>query len=70
MKLRKIKLNGQEIDVNAAELTYDQIASMSYQPTITFSKGHVSKPQGIVAKGGSVKIVEGMVITCMRTGNA
>ena len=70
MKTRKIILNGQVIDVNANELTYEQIAAMSYEPTITFGRGHVSKPEGFVAKGGKVKIVEGMVINCMRTGSA
>ena len=70
MKTRKIKLNGQDIDVNVAELTYEEITALAYQPTVVFSRGHVAKPEGIVCRGGKVKVVEGMVIDCMRTGNA
>ncbi len=66
----KIILNGQEVEVHERALSYDQIAAMAYQPTVTYSRGPKSKPQGIIHRTMSVKIVDGMIIDCIRTGNA
>ncbi len=66
----KIMLNGREIEVAGAILGYEQIAALAFEPTITFAKGHGFKPEGIVPRDGIVKVVDGLVITCARTGAA
>lgn len=66
----KIILNGQEVEVHDRVLSYDRIAAMVYQPTVTYSRGPKSKPEGIIHKDMGVKVVEGMIIDCMRTGAA
>jgi len=66
----KIILNGQEVEVSERVLSYAQITAMVYQPTITYARGPKSKPEGIIHRDMGVKVVEGMIIDCMRTGNA
>ena len=69
----KIILNGQQTEVigkPGRRLTYEEIAAMAYEPTVTFSRAHKNKPEGTVTRRGNVKIIEGTVITCIRTGAA
>lgn len=69
----KIILNGQEVEIHGKgrrRLTYEEIAAMAYQPTVTYAKAHGKKPEGILTRHGNVMVVEGTVIDCMRTGAA
>jgi hypothetical protein len=66
----KIKLNGQEIEVNKSRLTYEEIVAMVYQASVVFTRGSKSKPEGILHTGQSVKVADGMHIDCIVTGAA
>ena len=69
----KIILNGKEVLVNRRKLTFDEIVDLVYprtMPTVTYFRGRKSKPEGSLHLGQSVKVVEGMVVTCVVTGAA
>ena len=60
-------------------ITYAEVVTLAYpdypqHPEITYSvtytKGPVEKPEGILSPGGSVKVKEGMVFRVNRTGQS
>jgi len=64
-----IIVNGLRVEVDAEQLTYEQIVAMVYQPSCTFYHGK-DKVQGCLSKGQVIDIVDGLVISCIQTGNA
>lgn len=55
------------------DITYAEVVTLAYpdypqHPEITYSvtytRGHSGKPEGILAPGGSVKVKEGNVLPC------
>ncbi len=61
------------------DITYAEVVTLAYpdypqHPEITYSvtytRGHGSKPEGILAPGGSVKVKEGMSFRVDRTGQS
>jgi hypothetical protein len=61
------------------EITYAEVVTLAYpdfpqHPEITYSvtytRGHGHKPEGILAPGGSVKVKEGMSFSVNRTGQS
>jgi hypothetical protein len=60
-------------------ITYVEVVTLAYpdypqHPEITYSvtytRGHGDKPEGILAPGGSVKVKEGMSFSVNRTGQS
>lgn len=61
------------------DITYAEVVTLAYpdypqHPEITYSvtytRGHGNKPEGILAPGGSVKVNEGMSFRVDRTGQS
>lgn len=61
------------------EITYAEVVALAYpdfarHPEITYSvtytRGHGDKPEGILAPGGSVKVKDGMSFRVNRTGQS
>ena len=61
------------------EITYAEVVTHAYpdypqHPEITYSvtytRGHGNKPEGILSPGGSVKVKEGMSFVVNRTGQS
>lgn len=61
-------------DISYAEVVtlevadYAQHAEVTY--AVTYRNGHGSKPEGILAPGGSVKVKEGMIFNVSETGQS
>lgn len=60
-------------------ITYAEVVTLAYpdypqHPEITYSvtytRGHGNKPEGILSPGGSVKVKEGMSFSVNRTGQS
>lgn len=51
-----------------ADPTYPQHPETTY--SITYTRGHGNRPEGILAPGGSVKVKEGMSFVVDRTGQS
>ena len=60
-------------------ITYAEVVTLAYpdypqHPEITYSvtytRGHGDKPEGILSPGGSVKVKEGMSFSVNRTGQS
>jgi hypothetical protein len=47
---------------------YSQHSEITY--AVTYRRGHGSKPEGVLAPGGSVKIKEGMIFSVSETGQS
>lgn len=61
------------------DITYAEVVTLAYpdypqDPEITYSvtytRGHSGKPEGILTPGGSVKVKEGMAFRVDRTGQS
>ena len=72
-----IVVNGTPYEVPKKEfITYDEVVALAYpgdtQSTfsITYTRGHGSKPDGILSPGGSVKAKEGIAFSVDRTGQS
>ncbi|MEH6742780.1 multiubiquitin domain-containing protein [Hyphomonas sp.] len=61
------------------EISYAEVVAFSYpdyahHPEITYSvtytRGHGNKPEGILAPNGSVKVKDGMIFRVNRTGQS
>jgi hypothetical protein len=73
MSVKKIFINGNEYCfIQDLSLSYEEICNLAKPPqySVTFSRGSTEKPEGILSKGQTVKVVDGMVIDCCYTGNA
>lgn len=79
-KLVTIIVDGTPYEVpKKEEITYAEVVTLAYpdypqHPEITYSvtytRGHGNKPEGILAPGGSVKVKEGMAFRVDRTGQS
>lgn len=47
---------------------YPQHSEITY--SVTYRRGHGSKPEGVLPPGGSVKIKEGMIFSVSETGQS
>lgn len=54
--------------VTLAEPDYPQHPEITY--SVTFTRGHSHKPEGILTPGGSVRVKEGMSFRVNRTGQS
>lgn len=54
--------------VTLADPTYPQHPETTY--SVTYTRGHGNKPEGILAPGGAVKLKEGMSFIVDRTGQS
>jgi|TARA_R110000787_G_C13393164_1_gene442805 Multiubiquitin len=61
------------------EISYAEVVAFSYpdyaqHPEITYSvtytRGHGNKPEGILAPNGSIKVKDGMIFRVNRTGQS
>ena len=60
-------------------ITYDQVVTLEVPDyaqnpeityTVTYKRGPRNKPEGTLSKGGTVKVVEGMVFNVVSTGQS
>ncbi|OHV78415.1 multiubiquitin domain-containing protein [Rhizobium sp. LCM 4573] len=75
-----IVVNGTPHDVpKKDELTYAEVVTLAYPEypqhpevtySVTYTRGHGNKPEGILVPGGSVKVKEGMAFNVIRTGQS
>lgn len=80
LKTITIVVNGTPCEVPKMEtITYSEVVTLAYpdypsHPEITYSvtytRGHGGKPEGILSPGGSVKAKEGMSFSVNRTGQS
>lgn len=64
-----IVINGRKVSVRVKELSFEEVVELSGKPTgpnivftISYRKGHGSKPEGSMVQGGDpVKVKEGMI---------
>ncbi len=71
--MKTIIINGTKVFVGGdEEFTYEDICNIAHPPqyTVTFCRGPVEKPEGLLSYGQKIKVVDGMIIDCMFTGNA
>lgn len=64
-------VNGQQKTVSGKELSFDDLVALAYDGspptgefwefTITYRRGHGSKPQGSLVDGETVKVKKGMI---------
>lgn len=73
----KITVNGRSIESESAFLTYELVCELAGEkpgnsPSCTYLaklEGDARR-EGILSARGSVKLADGMVFNCMRTGNS
>lgn len=70
-----ITINSKKITTDVASLSYEEICELSgagrdAQLTVLYTRGHSDKPSGVLVRGQSVKVKDGMEIDAMFTGNA
>lgn len=75
-----IIVDGTPHEVPKRELiTYAEVVTLAYPDypqhpeitySVTFTKGHSEKPEGILPPGGSVRVKEGMAFVVDRTGQS
>ena len=61
-------------EITFVEVVTLEVSDYSQHPEITYSvkykNGHGSKPEGILAPGGSVKVKDGMIFSVSETGQS
>lgn len=61
-------------EISFAEVVTLEVPDYAQHPEVTYSvkykNGHGSKPEGILAAGGSVKVKEGMTFSVSETGQS
>lgn len=66
-----IWVNGQEVMTNKQELSYADVIRLAFpmlrgrlplDGLVTFSSGHVERPEGILVHGETIKVVKGLVV--------
>lgn len=76
MKQITIIINGTEVEVEKGELSFDEIVRLAFENppygdntefSITYSRGHGNKPEGILHPGESVRVKEGMIFDVTAT---
>lgn len=75
-----ITVDGTEYEVPKKDfISYDEVVTLAYPDypqhpemtySVTYSRGHGDKPEGILSPGGSVKVKEGMAFRVNRTGQS
>lgn len=75
-----INIDGTEYEVPKKDsISYDEVVTLAYPDypqhpemtySVTYSRGHGDKPEGILSPGGSVKVKEGMAFRVNRTGQS
>jgi hypothetical protein len=70
----KIRLNGEEREVDSPALSYESVVSMAGMkgwPSVTFARGGPGgQESGILSPGREVALWPGMVFNVCHTGNA
>jgi len=72
-----IIVNGQQKMVTAREMSYEEIVNLAFDSnpptgpyiviTVTYRRGHGSKPEGNLGPGETVKIKDGMIFNVTAT---
>ena len=75
-----IVINGTPHEVPKKEtITYAEAVTLAYPEypqhpevtySVTYTRGHGDKPEGILSPGGSIKVKEGMAFRVDRTGQS
>lgn len=75
-----ITVDGTEYEVPKKDMiSYEEVVILTYPDfpqhpemtySVTYSRGHGDKPEGILSPGGSVKVKEGMAFRVNRTGQS
>lgn len=71
----KYVLNSVPLESTQNSISYSRIIDLCFGPTVTegYSITYYdprSKRRGVLAKGGRIKLSEGMIINCVLTNNA
>lgn len=71
-----IIVNGRRRTVSKEELSFDEVVALAFDPapagdnvdiTITYRRGHGSKPEGTLRPGRTVKVKDGMIFDVTAT---
>ena len=71
-----IIVNGRDHEVQKAKLTFEEIVELGLGKydsnpaiayTVSYSKGEDKKPKGVLARGDSVMVKDGMIFNVTRT---
>lgn len=71
-----IIVNGRERTVAKADLTFDEVVALAFNPvptgenvdiTVTYRRGHGNKPEGQLKPGESVRVKDGMIFDVTAT---
>lgn len=71
-----IVVNGRQKEVSAKELSFVDVVRLAFEDavfnettvyTVTYKRGHGSKPEGTLVEGDTVKVKEGMIFNVART---
>lgn len=74
-----IIVNGTDFIVAKGEISYTEVVTLSFSDfpqhpertySVTYSKGHSEKPEGILSPGASVKVKDGMRFKIKHTGQS
>ena len=76
VKMVTIIVNGRQKQVPKEVLSFDEVVALAYDPvptgpnvdiTVTYCRGHGSKPEGQLTPDASVKVKEGMIFDVTAT---
>ncbi len=70
-----IKINGDPVEWSKPSISHEEICGLAGEPVSATVTYHVklsgdAERNGITYKGESIRVANGMYITCVRTGNA
>ncbi|MCC7169902.1 MAG: multiubiquitin domain-containing protein [Planctomycetes bacterium] len=74
-----IIVEGTPHEVPKGDITYAQVVTLEVPDypqhpeiiyTVKYTKGHSSKPEGILSPGGAVKVHDGMIFSVSPTGQS
>lgn len=74
-----IVVNGTPEGVEKDEISYDAVVTLAFDDfpqhpertySVTYQRGHGSKPEGILSPGGTVKTKDGMIFYVKHTGQS
>ena len=74
-----IYVNSTPFEVEKDDITYDEVVTLAFADfpqhpertySVTYKRGHGSKPEGILSPGASVKVKDGMQFKVTFTGQS
>lgn len=78
-KLVSIVVEGTSYEWPKTEISYEEVVTLEVPDyaqhpdvnySVKFKRGHGNKPEGLLVKGDSIKVKDGMVFTVSETGQS